>query len=187
MSLSVVGICNLALQKLGAASISTLADNSREARQCSLAYESCRRAELRKHTWNFAVTRAVLAPDSDAPAFDYLYQFTLPTDCLRILRPAEAALDWLVEGRKLLTNDGDTLYLRYLADITDPTQFDAAFVDLLTLALARVMCEPLTNSTGKRQLLDGEYREACSDARKANAFEQGPVDSPDDSFWLARL
>ena len=55
MAQSAVDICNSALQKLGAASILSFQDNSREARQCNIAYDSNRRSELRKHDWNFAI------------------------------------------------------------------------------------------------------------------------------------
>jgi len=104
MSQSVVDCCNSALQKVGAASITALTDNSREARACNLAYDSNRRSELRKHYWNFATKRIQLAPDSASPAFDYAYQFTLPTDCVRVILPNDPYLDWVIEGRKILTN-----------------------------------------------------------------------------------
>ena len=112
MAQSVIDICNSALQRVGATTILSLSDNSPEARACSVAYDSNRRDELRKHRWNFATQRAVLAPDSTAPAFDFDYAFTLPSDCLRVIRPNTYDLDWVVEGRKILTNDSDTLYLR---------------------------------------------------------------------------
>lgn len=184
---SQVDVCNSALQKLGAASIISLTDNSREARQCNLAYDSNRRSELRKHRWNFAIKRAVLAPDTTAPAFDFLYQFTLPSDCIRLLLPSDITLDWTVEGRKVLTNDGTSIKIRYLADITDPTMWDPAFYDMLSISLAIDLCEPLTNSTGKRQALEQDYKDALREARRNNAFEQTSANPPDDDFWLVRL
>lgn len=186
MAQSAVDACNSALQKVGAASIMNLTDNSREARQCSIAFDSNRRSELRRHRWNFSIKRAVLAPDADAPAFDYGYQFTLPSDCLRVLMPANSDLDWVVEGRKLLTNDGAVLNLRYIADITDVTQWDPAFYDAFCVSLAIDICEALTTSTGKKNALDREYEAVIADARKVNAFEQSPAYGPDDSFITSR-
>ena len=187
MAQSVVDICNGALQRLGATGILSLADNTREARQCNLAYDCNRRAELRKHNWNFSIKRAALAPDADTPLFDYLYQFTLPADCLRILLPRDATNDWVVEGRKILSNASNTLYLRYVSDVTDTTQFDPIFYDLMSVAMSIDMCEPLTNSTGKKQALNAEYDDTVKQARRSNAFEQLPADPPDDSFWTVRL
>ncbi|CAB5144881.1 Tail tubular protein Gp11 [uncultured Caudovirales phage] len=186
MSQSVVDTCNSALQRVGAASILSLSDNSPEARACALAYDSNRRDELRKHSWNFAIKRVVLAPDTTAPAFDYKYAFTLPTDCLRVLRPPTSDLDWQIEGRKILTNDSNVLYLRYLADIDDTTQWDASFYNVMAASLAVDICEKLTQSNTKKQGLNAEYKEAVADARKVDAFESGPQDAADDDWWNAR-
>lgn len=187
MAQSVVDVCNSALQKVGAASIMSLTDNSREARQCSIAYNSNRRAELRKRAWNFAIKRAVLAPDVAAPAFGFTYQFTLPSDCLRVLIPNDSTLDWSIEGRKLLTSLDTAVNIRYIADIEDVTQWSSSFYDTLALALAIDICEALTNSSGKKQLLMDEYREAVQESAKVNSFEKLPADPPDDSLWTVRL
>lgn len=186
MAQSTVDCCNSALQKLGAGSIMALTDNSREARQCTLAYDSNRRSELRKYRWNFAIKREVLAPDAIAPNFDFAYAFTLPSDCLRILLPADSYLDWVLEGRKILTNAGATLNLRYIADITDATQWDSTFYDMLAISMAMDMCEAITNSSSKRVVLEQEYKDCRAEARSNNAFERLSAEAPDDTFWLVR-
>jgi len=187
MAQTVVDCCNSALQRVGATTITSLSDNSPEARACSVAYESNRRDELRKHPWNFAIKRAVLAPDTTAPAFDYTYAFTFPSDCVRLLRPATPGLDWQIEGGKILTNDSDTLYIRYVADITDPTQWDGSFYNVVAGALAVDICERLTQSNTKKQFLMQLYEGDVRMARRMNAFESGPKDAPDDDWWIARL
>jgi hypothetical protein len=186
MSQSVVDICNSALSMVGASSIMSLGDPSREARVCNLQYDSNRRAELRKHYWNFAKARATLAPDADAPAFEFKYAFTLPSDCVRLILPRDAGLDWTLEGRKILTNSGPQLNIRYIADISDATLYDPTFYNVLTIAVAIDICEPLTQSNQKKQLLMQEYRDAIAEARQANAFESLSQEAPDDSFWLVR-
>ena len=84
---SVVDICNEAMDLLGAATITSLTENSKEARLCNRRFETVRDHVLRAHPWNCAITRKELAKDSDAPAFGFNHQFTLPTDpfCLRVL------------------------------------------------------------------------------------------------------
>lgn len=187
MAQNAVDLCNAALQRVGATSIMSLLDNSPEARACNLAYDTNRRDELRKHRWNFAIKRAILAPDVTAPAFDYLYAFTLPSDCLRVLRPATVDLDWQIEGRKILTNDGDTLYLRYLYDVEDVAQWDSSFYNVAALALAVDISERLTQSNGKKQMLMQEYDQAIKFARRVDAFESGPEDAVEDGWLIARL
>ena len=186
MAYSAVDLCNSALSRLGANTITSFGDNSPEARQCALAYDTNRRDELRRNRWNFAITRVVLAPDSLAPVFDFKYQFTIPANCLRVIRPAITDLDWKIEGRKILTNDSDTLYLRYIADVEEVPQFDASFTSVLTISLAADMCEKLTQSTTKKRQLNEEYDDALREARRMNAFEAGPDDAPDDDWLLAR-
>lgn len=187
MAQTAVDCCNSALQRVGAASITSLSDNSPEARACSVAYDSNRRDELRKQPWCFAIKRAVLAPDAAAPAFDFTYAFTLPTDCLRVLRPATPDLDWKVEGNKILTNDSDVLYLRYVSEVTDPTQWDPSFYNVVAGALAIDICERLTQSNQKKQMLVAQYNDDVRMARRMNAFEAGPTEAADDGWLVARL
>lgn len=187
MAQSAIDCCNSALQRLGAASIISLTDNSREARACLVAYDSNRRDELRKHTWNFAIKRVAISPDLATPAFDYDYQFTLPNDCLRVLRPSDSSNEWVVEGRKILSNNDSTVYLRYIADIEDCTQWDASFYNVASVSLSIDLCETLTQSNTKFSMLNQLYDDAIKEAWKMNAFEAGPVDAPDDAWLLARL
>jgi hypothetical protein len=186
MAQSVVDCCNSALQRVGATTILSLSDNSPEARACSVAYDSNRRDELRKHTWNFAIKRAVLAPDSTAPAFDFKYAFTLPSDCLRVLRPATADLDWQIEGRKILTNDSTTLNLRYVADIEDAAQWDPSFYNVVSTSLAVDIVERLTQSNVKKSALITDYKDAIGDAKRIDAIESGPDEAAEDDWLLAR-
>lgn len=184
---SVVDVCNSALQKLGAVSITALTDNSVNARECSRAFDGNRRSEIRKHPWRFAIKRQVLSPLATPPAFDYLYQFQLPADCLRVIQPNDPTLEWVVEGRTILTNDSNVLNLRYLADIEDPTQWDSNFYDMIAVSLAMDLCERLTTSPAKKQLLMKEYDDLLAEARRNNAFERAPEPTVTDSFEIVRL
>ena len=186
MAQNAIDVCNSALQRVGATTIISLSDNTPEARCCNVAYDSNRRDEIRKHPWTFAVSRAVLAPDDAAPLFDFKYQYTLPIDCLRVLRSSDFDLDWKVEGRKILSNNDNPLYLRYIADITDAAQWDASFYNVVSAALAVDLVERLTQSNTKKQLLLDEYHDAVRIARRMNAFESGSESGPEDSWWIAR-
>ena len=67
MATSNVSIANLALQKLGAASIVALNSSPGSAADMNACFESIRDDELRKYRWKFAIRRAILAPHSTAP------------------------------------------------------------------------------------------------------------------------
>lgn len=186
MAVSDVAICNLALQKLGASRITSLTEDSRNARSCNACYEFIRDAEMRRYPWNFSKTRTTLAPDATEPDFDYGYAFTLPSDCLRLLPPSRNALDWQVEGGKILTNDGDTLEIIYLKRVTDPTLFDAAFVECFAAKLAWHICEEITQSNQKKADILSEYKMLVAEARRANAFERTSDEPPEDDWLAAR-
>jgi len=191
MAASEVSICNAALQKLGATRITALTDNNKNARECNACYADLRDKELRKHPWKFATKRATLTPHATAPAFDYLYAFPLPADCLRLLLPNRENLDWQREVHEgvqaVLTNESSSLEIRYIYRVTDPNQFDECFKDALAMRMAETMCEVLTQSNEKKADAKDDYKKAIAEAKKTNAFESEAQDPPPSSWETARL
>lgn len=186
----VVGICNSALQKLGAKAIASLSENSVNARACVTAYDSSRLSELRNHYWNFARKRAVLAASATAPLFDRTNAFPLPADFLTLVPPDFDRnfndRQWQIEGNQILCDDVPPLRIIYIADITDPNLMDANFRDALSARLAIEMCEQLTQSNSKIQTCAAAYKEAINKAKRANAFQNVPADAPEDTYITAR-
>ncbi len=187
---SVVGICNRALQKLGAKSITSLTEDSVNARECAACYEDLRLSELQSHRWNFAIQRDALAADATAPAWGRANSFELPATCLKLLAPyPEDNLndrDYIIEGRKILTNESAPLYVRFVADVTDPNVMSPIFREALACKMALEMCEKLTQSNTKKGAIAQDYDLEIKRARKANAFEVVPQTSPDPSWITAR-
>lgn len=184
---SVTGICNRALQLVGSAQqIMNLTDTSREGRACSRAYDFCRRAELRAHPWNFAMKRAQLAADTTVPPFGPTYRFPWPTDCLRVLVPKGVCNDWQVEGRAIVSSDSSPLDIRYVADIEDPTIFDAMFCETLAYRMGLAMVQDITQSSTVQSELASAYRASLIEARKVDALESVPETGVDSSWITAR-
>ncbi len=190
MAVSDVAVCNLGLQKLGAARISALEDDSRNARACNACYEHIRDTELRRHNWNFARRRATLAASSVAPEFDFDYAFPVPSDFLSLRPPAVNELDWRIESHEdqtsILTNEGDSLEISYTAKITDPTKFDDCFTEMVACRMADHMCEELTQSNTKADKAKKDYLDARKEARRTNAFENVSAEPPEDPWVAAR-
>jgi hypothetical protein len=188
---SVVDICNRALQKLGASRIISLSDDTVSGRACNVAYESVRDRELRRHPWNFAITRESLASEVATPEYGYDYQYPLPSDCIRVLpndqNEGTYEIAYKIEGRKLLSNSSGPIYLRYISKVSDTTLFDTLFVEVLACAMAMEMCEELTQSNSKRQLAAEEYKALILEARRTNAFEQVPIEPATDTWITSRL
>lgn len=187
MAQSVTGICNRALQLVGSAQqILNLTDTTREARALNRAYDPCRRAELRAHPWNFAIKRTQLAADTSGPPFGPVYRFPLPVDCVRVLVSPCGNPDWQVEGRAIVASDGSPLDIRYVADIEDPTQFDALFCEALAARIGVAIVEDMTQSNTKQQSLKQTYSAMIGEARQADAMESRAEDAPDSSWITAR-
>ncbi len=169
-----VAICNTALNRLGANTITSFTENSKEARLCNSEYSGIRDQVLRAHPWNCAISRATLAQDSDAPSFGFSYQYTLPTDpyCLRVLQMETEVINFKVEGRKLLTDEA-TAKIMYIGRVTDPEEYDSLLIDTLS---ARIAFEFSFNITGSRTL-QGDmfdlYNQKLALARSFDAQESG--------------
>ena len=169
-----VAICNTALNRLVANTITSFTENSKEARLCNAEYEGIRDQVLRSHPWNCALRRATLAQESDTPSFGYAYQYILPTDpyCLRVLQMETEVEQFKVEGRKLLT-DESTAKILYIGRVTDPEEFDSLLVDTLS---ARIAVEFAFNITGSRTLqadMFDLYNRKLALARSFDAQESG--------------
>jgi hypothetical protein len=185
---TITSVCNRGLQLLGAARILDITDDTRNGRACKACYDSVRKSEIRKHRWRFAIKRTVLAPlEETDPHGEFSYIFQLPSDCEKVLKPEnDIYCDWQVEGRKLYTNQTNALNLRYLADITDPSQFDSNFAEMLSAKMAEAMCEEITQSNTKIARAESAYKEARREARMSNAFETIPAEPASDSWVDAR-
>jgi hypothetical protein len=143
-------ICNGALQKIGAGRIMSLSTESKEARVCNSEYDKCRRTLLRLYPWGFASDRVILAPDAATPAFEFGYKHPLPSDYLRVVELWNYDGKHKVEGRFILA-DADTLYLKYIKDVSDLTGAESLFCDCLEWWLGYTIARYLTESETVRE------------------------------------
>lgn len=173
MAESVVSICNRALIRLGASPILSLSDPSKEARVMNNIYDSVRKELLRSHLWNFATRRAILASESSSPEFEFLYQYVLPSDCLRVIKSHDQIYKFKVENNRIFTDDS-VVYLIYIKDVIDPTEFDSSFTTCLVLKLAMEAAYAITNNNSLTAQLQQEYILARREAKQYDAQEGTP-------------
>jgi hypothetical protein len=169
---SEVSIVNGALARLGDDVILSLSDDSKRARLANLLYADVRDTVLRAHPWNFATARAQLGQLVAMPAFGYTHQYQLPSDpyCLRVLEMDNPGYTFKIEGRVLLT-DEDPCYIRYIARITDPAQFDATFTEALSARLAAEMAYALTGHASLAEAMWKLYELKLREARGMDGLE----------------
>lgn len=180
-----VKICSDALVELGLAPINSFTDlNDRTLAAWNL-FPQVRNFLLRSHTWNCAIKRVVLSPDTQAPAFGWASAFSLPSDCLRVLSvtPNRERVPYEVEGGKVLCDEG-AVYLRYVFRNEQPATYDPALFRALTLAMAAVLAIPACEDQGKKQEKERELMAVMRTARAVDGMEE-PPDSIDDFPLLA--
>jgi len=172
---SEVDIINSALNMVGASNIIARSEDSKSARVTNQRFDYVRDAVCRSHPWNCLVRRVVIAKDSDAPAFGFTNQFSLPTDpyCLRVLRLDYLDVDFQVEGRKIHC-DEDTLNLVYVGRVTDPNEWDQLLIETIATRLAADTAFALVQSTSLVGTLFGMYESKLSEARFVDATEGTP-------------
>jgi hypothetical protein len=186
---SEVDICNSALNAIGASNIIALTEDSRSGRLCNQRYTFVRDSVFRAHPWNCLIKRVELAQDSDAPSWEYAYSYQLPADpyCLRVLEVEgeDLGIQYVIEGRKILTDEG-TVKIRYIARVTDPTEYDAGLIETLSAALAAELAYPIANSNGLAQNMYSIYQAKLSEARFVDATEGTPDEIIATDFVNAR-
>lgn len=189
---SEVDICNSALNMLGANNIISLTEDSKNARLMNQRYTSVRDSIFRSHAWNCLIKRVQLSADIDTPTHEYAKQYTLPSDSLRVLKigghhngsssDLDAGQKFKIEGRKLLT-DETTVYLIYIAKITDPNEYDTLLIETISAKLASELCYSITASTSLAGQMIQLYDEKLREARHVDASE-GTADNLDASSFI---
>ena len=169
-------IHNLALTSIGAAQLVSLADTTPQAVVVKAWYAFCRDSLLRSHPWNFAEKRTTLTPVvGTTPTMDFARFFDLPSDCLKLRRLSDEAVDiaYKVEGRRIACDEA-TISILYTYRITDTTYFDPIFVECLIAYLAWKIAYPIKQSVALSKLKEQEFRDAFLLATGIDAQEGTP-------------
>jgi len=186
---SPVDICNLALSLLNVSPIVSIdTPENQTAELCALWYDQVRREALRRHPWNFAIKRAVLAANATAPAFGYQSAFDLPSDYIRLtqLNETDGYNDmavkpdrYRIEDNQVLigqysTSSGTSLRLVYVSDFTSVAKMDASFIDYFVTLLGQKFAYSITQSNSTVERLDALMEKAESRARSMDGQENPP-------------
>lgn len=187
MATTDISICAAALLELGDQPIASFTEATQRATLCANLYPAERLDMLRAHPWNCAKKRTVLSPLSEAPAFEWGYQFALPGDLLRILQVGYDGQpeDYIVENGRILARS-NVLRLVYVADINEGG-WDAALVRAMTKRMAAVLAYPITKSASLAQEKVSEAELAFKRAKAVDGQEEPPESWDDSSLLAARF
>lgn len=177
-------IINRALTKLGAKNISSLTEESVEAKLATKTYNESLESLLSELDWNFALKEESLKLSTKQSQWRKGNYFELPADVLKICEvsvPSDTY--WRQEGDYVFTTASDFGIL-YISKCVNESLFPAYFKDALVYKLASDLCYPITNSTEKAmnflELYKGEFLPM---ARTKNArSKSAPIIN--DSYWI---
>lgn len=187
---SEVSICNIALDHIGKAQISSLSEATAEAQVCSRHYALARDSVLTKFNYRFLrglQSLALLSVNDRSNAWGYAY--SLPTNLLKVRRVMPE-----VEGSALLSNaypygssgemveaeiqyelEGGNIYcdlspatLEYSRNDVQPTSYSQPVADAISTALAARIAYPLTRD---RQLRSDMLQLAQRTAIEAEVWD----------------
>ena len=174
---STVDICNGALNQLGATTILSLTEDSKNARLCNSRFTQVRDALFRTHPWNCLQKRIQIAADSTAPAWGFSFAYTLPADCLRLLRILDYDSNYKVEGRKILSNTS-SMKILYVSRVTDPNEYDELLRETLSAALSADIAFAVTSNNTTSTNMYNLFQDKLKEARFVDATE-GQNTNPD--------
>ena len=173
---SVVDICNGALNQLGATTILSLTEDSKNARLCNSRYTQVRDALFRSHPWNCLQKRIQIAADTTAPAWGFSFAYTLPADCLRLLKILDYDSNYKVEGRKILSNTS-SMKILYVGRVTDPNEYDELLRETLSSSLGADIAFGVTSNNQTATNMYNLFKEKLRDARFVDSTEGQNIDS----------
>lgn len=185
-SLTETDIINYALTKLGERKIGSRTEQNERARVMDLIYDANRDKCLREAPWNFAITRATIAADAEAPEFGWAAKYTLPNDMLYMLA-TQYDQRYSIEKGFILSDIENSLKIVYVAKITDASRYDSSFVEMLASRLAWQAATKLTENSSQAADLRAEYMQAKHEARKFDGQEDPPKCMPETGWNKARV
>lgn len=183
-----VTIANLAASALGEDDqLSADTDNTHLSRSVKAVWDVERRAALRDHSWNFAMRRQALPASATQDATPFGFAYRLPAESLRLIEVLGYSRgDYQLEGPFILSDAAAPLRIRFIADVTEPAEWDDMFAKAFAMRVAWQIADRITGDTGRAQLAERKYRDALSEAKRVDARENPQVPSVPTGWELAR-
>lgn len=185
---------NHALHKIGGDRITSRTDGSKNANIANDIYDELRDSLLRSHPWNFATKRQQLAQSATAPSFEFDYAYPLPADWMRTISVHDNDAGYgtllyreeLVASQRCIVASSDSIYLRYVYQVTDANLMAADFRTALVSALARDMSVPVAASNTLHDTYANQHLLDISKAKNTDAQGGFPEMRPRGSWASSR-
>lgn len=192
---SQLDIANWGLMLLGEKRVSSLSDDNANAENITAGWEMLRDSAIRRSAFHCHIQRTSVAADATAPAWGYDAAYTMAGDVVRVLSVGEVypypdmadfrgtdLAPWRIEGRKILTNYGTPLSVKWLVNSVAIGAWDISFAKMLAADIAEYLQPRMGEAIAQRVR---EWRmQAWAEALMTNAVED-PSEALADDTWLA--
>lgn len=179
MAVTITNICNQALGRIGSPHVMDINDaNSKSARVCKETFELAVREVAKSGDWNCLKKRLALGRLTEAPAFEWTYQFQLPANFISLVELNGVEVTgmlgemWEIEGDRLMT-DAAEAKVRFIGYDEETHKWDPLFVNAVVVLLASKIALPIRQDDSLAQALLSEYqRVSLPQARMKNGNER---------------
>jgi len=185
---SKVQIINFSLTLLGMQAITSINDETEEARIANRIYDMSLEEILGECLWTFATKRALLTLLNEDPVWTttdegLLYVYQKPNDVIRTFGCNVAGAIWKEEAGKILS-DTSGLGIIYTYLNTDPSSYTPEFTAALATKLAYDMSFSFLNSSPKRtELLETYEKAKLPTAKSKNSQIGSGFLQVNDNYW----
>lgn len=182
-------LCNRFLTRIGANQITSLEQESKEARILKANFDFLRDDVNTAHAWGFAIKRVELAQSATAPVYGAAYAYAIPDDLLGFiteyneLQGIEAP--YRIEGEYIVTNS-TTVKIEYVARIEDLNQWSILAREAFIARLQAELAGTLTGQFNMNKNYYDLYLNKLSMAGAYNGAESTPREFIVDTWLNAR-
>lgn len=177
-------ICNIALSYLAKNRITSLEDNTEEAKQCKIHYDHCRHMILRAYTWGFAKKVEQLALlEATVPGWKYAYSYPQKCEAVRLIfaesmaeqkesKKSQFEKAIITDNTRAILTNVENAWCEFTYDATDADMFSEEFIEALARLLASAMAMQLTGNAAIQTTQYQIYQLAMRSGMTAAANER---------------
>jgi hypothetical protein len=188
-TLSEALIASMAAGLLDEYTVTSLDDDTPLGRYMAREFGTVRREIGEEYPWRIARKRVTLTELGTTPAFGFLAQYQLPSDCLRVYRLTEDGthngkpVKFKIEGTKLLCDMQSAVYLIYVRDETNVALWTALMGRTFAAKMAMYASQNVTGKAGYFDKCQKAYTNASIQARTSDALAEGSEETTYDNGY----
>ena len=185
MATSKASMANKALTEVGATPITSLDDDTNNARIVNRVYEISLSSILSECKWNFATKRALLSLSADTLAWydtGEVYVYTKPSDVIKIFGTSSPSATFREEG-DYIVSDTSGLGIRYVYYLDDPTKYSNAFIEAFIDKLCSDIAYMIVNSASLAEKYINLYETVSLPKAMSSNAQVGKQQTLQDDAW----